>query len=117
MSDLWDVADVRAHLVGAAEAGHPVTYSEILNNLGYAFSRPKMRALCATLGDVDAQARGRGEPELAVLVVRASDGLPGQGWWVSSDLRGYQGPWEGPRAQDFVAGLQQEVFDYWSGDR
>ena len=117
MSALWDVADVRAHLIGAAEAGRPLTYSEFLANLGYAFSRPKMRALCATLGEVDADARGRGEPEMAVLVVRASDGLPGQGWWVSSDLRGYRGAWEGPEAQRFIAKLQQEVFDYWSAGR
>ena len=32
---------------------------------------------------IDREAETRGEPELAVLVVRASDGLPGQGWWVS----------------------------------
>ena len=114
MTDLWDVHEVRAHLVAAAKVGQPITYSEILGHLGYAFSRPKMRALCVTLGEVDAEARGRGEPEMAVLVVRQSDGLPGQGWWVSSDLRGYKGQWEGSEAQAFIARLQQEVFDYWS---
>ena len=114
MTDLWDAEEVRAHLVAAAKAGQPITYSEFLGHLGYAFSRPKMRALCVTLGEVDAEARGRGEPEMAVLVVRQSDGLPGQGWWVSTDLRSYKGQWEGPEAQAFIAGLQQEVFDYWS---
>ena len=114
MTDLWDADEVRAHLVACASAGQPITYSELLGHLGYAFSRPKMRALCKTLETVDAEARGRGEPELAVLVVRQSDGLPGQGWWVSTDLRGYKGQWEGPEAQAFITRLQQEVFDYWS---
>ena len=59
-----------------------LTYSELLAQLGHGFSRPKMRALCKTLGAVDEEAEARGEPELAVLVVRQSDGLPGQGWWV-----------------------------------
>ena len=41
-----------------------------------------MRQLCKVLGIFDEDAAARGEPELAVLVVRQSDGLPGQGWWV-----------------------------------
>ena len=79
---LADPEEVRAHLVEAAKAGVALTYSELLERLGYHFSRPKMRQLCVVLGDVDRDAEARGEPELAVLVVRQSDGLPGQGWWV-----------------------------------
>ena len=61
--------------------------------------------LCAMLGDVDREAEARGEPELAVLVVRQSDGIPGQGWWVAGGgrSRGYEGPWEGPEAARFIA--------------
>lgn len=112
---LADPAEVRAHLVGAAQAGHALTYSELLERLGYSFSRPKMRALCAVLGEVDAEAEARGEPELAVLVVRQSDGLPGQGWWVAGGgrSRGYRGPWEGPEAKRFVAAVQAETFAFW----
>lgn len=93
-----------------------MTYAELLERLGYAFSRPKMRAICVTLGDVDREAAKRGEPELAVLVVRQSDGLPGQGWWVAGGGRsqGYVGPWEGPEASAFIARLHGEVFRYWS---
>ena len=47
--------------------------------LGHHFTRPKMRALCKVLGVVDDEAAERGEPELAVLVVRQSDGLAGAG--------------------------------------
>ena len=111
-----DATEVRAYLIGAAAAGHSLTYSELLERLGYSFSRPKMRALCVTLGVVDRDGATRDEPELAVLVVRQSDGLPGQGWWVAGGARdhGYQGPWEGPAAAAFIARLQQVAFDYWA---
>ena len=113
---LADPAEVRAHLVAAASAGHPLTYSELLGRLGYAFSRPKMRALCAVLGTVDDEAEALGEPELAVLVVRASDGLPGQGWWVAggAEKHGHAGDWEGPAARRLIERLQAEAFHYWS---
>jgi len=113
---LGDPQEVRAHLVAAAAAGHALSYSELLEHLGYGFSRPKMRALCKTLGVVDEAAAARGEPELAVLVVRQSDGLPGQGWWVAGGARthGYEGPWEGPKAAKFIRELQQKTLDYWA---
>lgn len=113
---LADWREVRAHLVGAARAGVTLTYAELLERLGYSFSRPKMRALCAVLGAVDEDAAVRGEPELAVLVVRQSDGLPGQGWWVggSARNRGYEGPWEGPEAAAFIRSVQAEAFGYWN---
>jgi hypothetical protein len=111
-----DPHEVRAYLIAAAAAGHALTYSELLEHLGYGFSRPKMRALCKTLGTVDQEAAARGEPELAVLVVRQSDGLPGQGWWVGEggSAHGYEGPWEGPKAARFIRELQQKTFDYWA---
>ena len=112
---LADPEEVRAHLVAAAAAGTALSYSELLERLGYAFSRPKMRALCAMLGAIDEEAAARGEPELAVLVVRQSDGLPGQGWWVAGGARsrGYAGPWEGPEAARFIKGVQAETFAFW----
>lgn len=112
---IHDPAEVRAHLLAAAAAGHALTYSELLEHLGYGFSRPKMRQLCKTLGAVDDEADARGEPELAVLVVRQSDGLPGQGWWIEgARVHGYRGPWEGPKAARFIRQLQQKCFDYWA---
>ena len=112
---LADAGEVRAHLLAAARAGEAVTYAELLGQLGYPFSRPKMRALCKTLAAVDAEAEASGEPELAVLVVRQSDGLPGQGWWVgSADQHNHKGPWEGPAAKALVKRLQGAAFAYWS---
>ena len=62
-----------------------------------------MRALCKVLSFLDDTAGERGEPELAVLVVRQSDGLPGQGWWVGgAKQHGYTGQWEGPKAAKLV---------------
>jgi hypothetical protein len=111
-------AEVRTHLVAAAKAGMALTYSELLSHLGFAFSRPKMRALCTVLGAVDEEGAARGEAELAVLVVRQSDGLPGQGWWVAGGarIRRYEGPWTGPEAARFIASVQAETFAYWQSD-
>ena len=115
MAALADPAEVRAHLVAAAQAGVALSYGELLEQLGYGFSRPKMRQLCKILGAVDEEASARGEPELAVLVVRQSDGIPGQGWWIDGGARshGYQGPWEGPEAARFIRALQAETFAFW----
>lgn len=110
-----DPAAVHSILVAAAAAGSAVTYAEVLNALGHDFTRPKMRALCKTLAVIDEEAAERGEPELAVLVVRQSDGLPGQGWWVggAAMLHGYDGLWTGPEAMKLVRALQKQAFDYW----
>ena len=113
---LVDPAEVRAILVATAQAGEAISYSEVLGLLGHDFTRPKMRALCKVLGFVDDEAEERGEPELAVLVVRQSDGLPGQGWWVGGAKKhGYTGVWEGPQAAKLIRRLQRRTFDYWAG--
>ena len=113
---LADPAEVRAILVASAQAGQAISYSEVLALLGHDFSRPKMRALCKVLSFVDDEAEERGEPELAVLVVRQSDGLPGQGWWVGGAKKhGYTGLWEGPRAARLIRQLQRQAFEHWAG--
>ena len=108
-----DPADVTAILHAAARAGTALTYSEVLNALGFAFSRPKMRALCVVLDDVDAAERGAGRVALACLVVRASDRLPGQGWWLNR--RDHNGLFVGPAAEAYVAARQGEAFAQWVG--
>jgi len=113
---LADPAEVRAILIASAQAGAAISYSEVLELLGHHFTRPKMRALCKVLAYVDDEAEERGEPELAVLVVRQSDRLPGQGWWVGGARKyGYTGLWEGPKAARLVRKVQQRAFDYWAG--
>jgi hypothetical protein len=111
-----DVAHVRALLIDAAREHRAVSYSETLALLGHRFTRPLMRALCKTLDLIDDAATLDGEPELAVLVVRESDRMPGQGWWVSPRgcLADYDGPWEGPAARALIDKLQRAAFEYWS---
>ncbi len=108
---MFDVDQIETILQNSAADGHSVSYSELLLMLGYRFTRPKMRALCKVLDEVDRRGASRGEPELAVLVVREGDRLPGQGWWVGRD--DYQGEWTGPRAAAFIAAIQSNAFSHW----
>jgi hypothetical protein len=111
---MFDVDEVRALLIAAAREERPLSYAEALANLGHRFTRPKMRSLCKVLDAVDSRGEAAGEPELAVLVVRESDGLPGLGWWVGSSVRyGHDGDWTGPEARALVRELQGRAFDYW----
>lgn len=108
--DLGDVARVRGLLIEAARAGRAVSYTELLNALGHRFTRPRMRAVCRTLDAIDRDAAGVGEPPLAVLVVRESDRLPGQGWWHGRDAP----TWTGPDARAYVDVRQRAAFEYWN---
>lgn len=112
-SALHDVPRITAILETAAREGRAVSYSELLMSLGFRFTRPKMRAVCKTMEAVDREAEARGEPPLAPLVVRESDRLPGQGWWVGRT--DHKGEWEGAAARAYLATHQNRAFDYWRG--
>ena len=113
-SALGDAPRIRAILTAAAREGRSVSYSELLGDLDHAFARPPKCAVCKTLAEVDRLCAMDGEPDLAVLLVRESDRLPGQGWWVGGTalLLGYDGPWEGAAAARFIREQQQLAFDY-----
>lgn len=115
LTALSDVDAVKRQLIDAARRRRALSYADLLFALGYEFSRPKMRMLCKTLDAIDTAAAARGEPELAVLVVRQADGLPGQGWWagIHGLMRGYDGRWTGAEATAFVRELQEKAFAYW----
>jgi len=113
---MFDPGEVRDMLVSAARQRTTFTYGGLLALLGHAFTRPLMRQLCKVLDRIDEDGRAAGEPGLAVLVVRQSDGLPGQGWFVSrtgvyDDL---PPEWEGPEARAYTQARQAEAFAYWS---
>jgi hypothetical protein len=108
---LFDVARVETLVQDAAQREEAMSYSELLLMLGYRFTRPKMRSLCKVLDEVDRRGAARGEPELAVLVVRESDRLPGQGWWMGR--RDYKGEWTGPAARAHINKIQKRAFRYW----
>lgn len=111
VSALHDVARIKAILEQTAREGRAISYSELLLNLGFRFTRPKMRAVCKTLDKIDQLTVVEGAPALAVLVVREGDGLPGQGWWTGRT--DYAGEWTGPHAAAHIARLQNQVFEYW----
>lgn len=106
-----DAATVERLLQAAARERRSVSYSELLLSLGLRFTRPKMRALCKVLDEIDRRGILRGEPELAALVVRESDRLPGQGWWIGR--ADYQGAWTGPEARAYLDHIQQGIFRHW----
>lgn len=112
---MFDPAEIRALLIEAARARQVFTYGALLNILGHAFTRPLMRQLCKVLDRIDEDGRVTGEPGLAVLVVRQSDGLPGQGWFVSRTGVYDDLPleWEGAEARAYTEARQAEAFDYW----
>ena len=113
---MFDPDEVKEILIGAARARNALTYSQMLGLLGHRFTRPLMRQLCKVLDAIDEDGRVAGEPGLAVLVVRQSDGLPGQGWFVSRSHMDDDLPldWEGAEAKAYVAARQQEAYAYWS---
>ena len=87
---MFDIEAIETLLHGAAVRRRAMSYSELLLALGMRFTRPRMRA----------------------LVVRESDGLPGQGWWtMRSD---YVGAWEGAAAGAYLRSVQRIAFDYWA---
>jgi hypothetical protein len=112
VSALYDVARIKAMLEQCAREKRAISYSELLLNLGFRFTRPKMRAICKTLDRVDQLTAEERAPALAVLVVREGDRLPGQGWWAGR--ANYRGEWTGPGAQAHIASLQARIFDYWN---
>lgn len=111
----FNPAEIRALLIEAARQRATFTYSALLGVLGHAFTRPLMRHLCKVLDAIDQDGRAAGEPGLAVLVVRQSDGLPGQGWFVSRTGVYDDLPleWEGSEARRYTQARQAEAFDYW----
>jgi len=112
--DIADTKRVRELLIAAARDERAVSYSEMLGLIGHRFTRPKMRSLCKTLDAIDEDGRAAGEPGLAVLVVRESDRLPGQGWWTGNAERlNYKGEWEGAAATKLIKKVQKRVFDHW----
>ena len=113
-TSLSDVRAVRDILIAAARDGEALSYSDVLGRLGHRFTRPKMRALCRALDAIDDAGGAAGEPGLAALVVRESDRLPGQGWWVArAAICRYEGAWTGTEAAAFVRREQQRAFDFW----
>jgi hypothetical protein len=112
-----DLSRLERLLVAAAREARPVTYGQLLGFFGRKVTRITVGALCRDLGAVCREVEARGGPDLAVLVVRKSDGLPGSGYFTS--LRSeqiYTGPETGPEALAFVRNRQAAVFAYYANE-
>ena len=108
---LMDVDAIEALLHDAARQQVTYSYSELLLLLGVSFTRPKMRSLCKVLDTIDLRSSAKGEPELACLVVREGDNLPGQGWWLGRT--DFVGEYESHAARKYLKDVQKAAFDYW----
>lgn len=112
---LFPVDELEALLIAHARAGESMSYGQVFAHFGMPFQRYQVGHLCAALDEVDRLQRGKNRPELAVLVVRANDRLPGQGWWLSKHpaQREWTGAFVGPEAEQYVAQITRRVFDWW----
>jgi hypothetical protein len=93
----------------AAREGHAVTYRQVLDMFGHRLGSGTVGNLCRVLGVVDGARAARGLPELACLVVRASDGQPGAGYFAAGD------PQDPDARVALVAGRQQAAFAWAAG--
>lgn len=82
---------------------------------GVPVDRVRIRAPCNTLDAVDQAAAATGDVALTVLVVRKSDRLPGQGWWLARSAGGFTDdwPWTGEQARALVAAGQARAVAFW----
>ena len=94
-------------LIQAARERRPVTYGQLLAYFGWKVTQVTVGALCRDLGRVHDRRQGEGWPDLACLVVRKSDGMPGEGYFASLRAEGaYDGPSVGPAAARLVKARQ-----------
>jgi hypothetical protein len=101
-------------LITAARERRPITYGQLLAFFGRRVTRITVHAICADLGRLARQRAAEGWPDLACLVVRKADGLPGEGYFTSLALEGsYAGPPTGPMAES-VLRKRQEVAFAWA---
>lgn len=111
---LFPTDELEALLILRACNAEAISYGDVFQWFGHPFQRFQVGQLCAALEEVDRLQRAQGRPELASLVVRQSDGLPGQGWWLSKGHEEWTGLFVGPEAAAFVKRHQQRCFDHWA---
>lgn len=110
-----DIDALELLLIEAARERRTLAYSEVLSHFGKRVTPIRVYALCRDLGAVCERNRARKEPELAVLVVRKTDRMPGEGFFHDAWKDGsYDGPATGPEARAYINDLTEIVFDFFS---
>lgn len=113
-----DIDALERLLIDAAKERRTLAYGDVLRHFGKRVTPIRVYALCRDLGVISERNRARREPELAVLVVRKSDRLPGEGFFHGPWKDGsYDGPATGPQARAYIDGLTETVFSHFSGRR
>ena len=103
-------------LIQAALEQRPVNYGQLLAFFGWKVTQITVGALCRDLGRIDQRRAEEGWPDLACLVVRKSDGLPGEGYFTSvRDAGDYAGPSVGPPAVSFIRARQSRAAQWARG--
>lgn len=104
-------------LIAAALERRPVTYGTLLAYFGRRTTPITVGALCRDLGRLARRRAGEDWPDLACLVVRRSDGLPGGGYFASLRAEGaYDGPDTGPAAEASLR-VRQAAAYAWAAAR
>ena len=108
-----DTEKLERVLLRVARDRETITYGELLAFFERRVTRITVGALCKDLGVVCRKVEGEGAPDLACLVVRKSDGLPGEGYFQSlRDEGSYDGPSEGEPARTELRRRQERAYDY-----
>lgn len=104
-------AEFERLLIDTAKAGRAITYQEILAHFGRPIGPVMVRALVSDLGHVCRRLEPLGLRDIACLVVRKSDGLPGAGYFdYLKREEGYNGPRSGPMAVLEIQRRQEAIF-------
>lgn len=86
---LVDLDRLERLLLRAGAGRRTLTYGEVLRHFGRRVGPGNVARLCRDLAEVCRRVEARGGPDLACLVVRRDDGLPGAGYIASLlDRRG-----------------------------
>jgi hypothetical protein len=106
-----DLDRLERALIRTALERRSVTYGQLLTLFEWKVTRITVAALCRDLGRMEERRVGQGWPDLACLVVRKSDSLPGEGYFDALRREGtYAGPSTGPGAEAFLKARQERAF-------
>ncbi|MFW5833274.1 MAG: ribose-phosphate pyrophosphokinase [Pseudomonadota bacterium] len=103
--------ELEAVLIQAARQKGTLSYRQLLEMGGRRVGPNNVRALMRVLSEVCRRTEARGEPDLACLVVREKDGLPGAGWFAAEAQKGQ--PLDGS-SRTRVERAQAAAFAFWA---
>ncbi len=104
-------AEGKALLAEVARSRGTVTYGEFCRGIAAVSLTPRSPALIDLLGDICAEEDAARGTMLASLVVRASDGIPGRGYFVHAERLGQ----DVSDREAFWRSEVEKVYSAWNG--